>query len=244
MSLSRPELAFREVPNPIFFGEINYLAPMVQWPAALFFVVGAATALGQPHPLLHANDTLPDGRKEPLNPFLGRVAVNNEWFGASGGNQTLNFEFQVIRKEVWGLDVGFGLGKVPSNGPQKHFFQFPLRAQAQLGRRRSRFTVGGGMTTSIDFSWTKVSPMNGEGCGGYCPDPPSFAPFFQLGYRFQHERGFMFGINAQLFFTGHFGNVRFNNALTVYPWGGLYFGYRLPSAEQHRLWSDRAFSAR
>lgn len=49
----------------------------------------------------------------------------------------------------------------------------------------------------------------------------------------------MFGLNAQLFFNEHFGTVRFNNDQTMYPWGGIYFGYRLPSAEQHRLWTDR-----
>jgi len=79
-----------------------------------------ANASAQQHPLLHANDTLPDGRREPLNPFLGRVAVYNEWLGASGANFTLNFEFQLIKKELWGLDAVLGLGRLPETGNIQH----------------------------------------------------------------------------------------------------------------------------
>jgi hypothetical protein len=202
-----------------------------------------ATASAQQHPLLHANDTLPDGRREPLNPFLGRVAVYNEWLGASGANFTLNFEFQLIKKELWGLDAVLGLGRLPETGNIQHRFQFPLRVQAQLGRRRSRFLFGGGLTMSIDFDWYEKEWPPPNQCG-ICPEAPDFAPFLLLGYRLQLERGFFLGINALFSFTQRLGSIKYTGDLTIYPWGGLYFGYRLPSAEQHRLWVDRSFKRR
>ncbi|MCF8257021.1 MAG: hypothetical protein K9J06_05685 [Flavobacteriales bacterium] len=190
--------------------------------------------------LAHPKDTLPDGRKVSFAPFLGRFSVFMEHLGA-GVASSYNIGYTAVKREAWLLDYAVGLYpyQLPIVNSGIEGYTIPTSLSLQFGRRKSRLNFKLGYSVS----WTpglKDSPW--PSCGSNCPGPTQHRGFFSLGYVLQHHHGFFFGVNA-------YGIVQFTPTeqrhmtpfpdSDIYPWGGVTFGYRIPSQLQLLTWKER-----
>jgi hypothetical protein len=183
-------------------------------------------------------DTLPNGKKVSNDSFIGRFSVYTEVGGPIGLIGSMNVGYALVKREGWLLDYNLGLSTLPIPGVYFHpnKFMLPTGLSLQIGRRKSRLNVKLGYS----FSWTPgydKSPW--PECAGTCPTPPQHLGSFSLGYVYQHHHGFFFGVNA-------YGLIQFNSKELrasyiprkddIYPWGGITFGYRIPSTKQLQAW--------
>jgi hypothetical protein len=174
-----------------------------------------------------------DGRKVPFRPYLGRAAVYTEVFGLGTG-ASLNLEGSPIMTDVMTLNIRFGAG-VPgpySVGTINYEASFIYGFSTELGRRRGRFSVGGGLWNV----YTKPQIMFAVGS----PSPTmEFNVFGSVGYRYQALKGFMFGANLYLI-GGESQYAPSMNPRNNYPiftvWPSAYLGYRIPSWQQHKAY--------
>ena len=170
-----------------------------------------------------------DGRKVPFRPYLGRVAAYTEVFGLGTG-ASLNIEGSPIMSDIMTLNIRFGAG-VPgpySVGSITHEASFIYGFSTEFGRRRSRFSVGGGL-------WNVYSIPQIMFAVGTPSPTMEFNLFGSVGYRYQAPKGFLFG--AILYLIG--GQSEYApsmNTLNNYPvftvWPSVYIGYRIPSWKQ------------
>lgn len=199
--------------------------------------------------LPHPNDTLDNGKKVSFNQFLGRFSVFNELLGA-GQWYSFNAAYSLLKTDLVWLDFSLGANRAPYG--QGEFrkeewdsFHIPVGLSAYLGRRRSRFNVRFGYQAKIYPAWFGEDPGPFPNCAGYCPTPPRHSLFLAIGYVFQYEYGFFTGIHAYGLMNFPFKQT--NPAYRkpyYYPWAGLTFGYRLPSKQLHREWTERSFKKR
>ncbi len=199
------------------------------------FALLAAQAIAQV-PLI--TDTLPNGNKVSFDPFIGRFSVYTEIGGTIGLIGSLNVGYALVKRDGWLLDYNLGISTLPIPGLNgwERKYMLPAGLSLQIGRRRSRLNIKLGYT----YSWTPgydTSPW--PNCGGTCPTPPQHLGSFSLGYVYQHHYGFFFRVNA-------YGLIPFNSKELrasyiprkddIYPWGGITFGYRIPSTKQLLAW--------
>lgn len=200
--------------------------------------------------LPHPNDTLENGKKVPFNQFLGRFSVFNE-FGGAGFVYSLNASYSIIKRNLVLLDVTVGANRLPAffrNMKDTYLdtYKFPVGLSLYLGRRRSRFNMRFGYVPQIYPSWYTDHDNPYPNCSGICPTPPQHSFYLDLGYVFQHHHGFFVGLHAYGLMTLPLKETarRFGNTPYFLPSGGLTFGYRLPSNQQHREWTERSFKRR
>lgn len=202
--------------------------------------------------LPHPKDTLANGKKVPFNQFLGRFSVFNEFYGTSFPF-SLNVSYSLIKGNLVSTDLSVGftykhrrntVDFQSSTNYVEH--DLPISAIFYLGRRASRFNVRTGYMLKFYPYWFSDKEQPYPSCGHHCPTPPQHYYFFSAGYTYQNPYGFFFSLNA-------YGIYRFpleksDNPIPLaerlFPMGGLSVGYRLPSTQQHREWTERSFKRR
>ena len=200
--------------------------------------------------LPHPNDTLDNGKKVPFNQFLGRFSVFNE-LGGAGLYYSLNMSYSLIKSNLVILDLTLGANRIPHGRKEWRkeewdSYHFPVGLSLFLGRRRSRFNTRIGYSPRIYPSWFGSDRGHYPNCAGICPTPPQHSFFLSLGYVFQHQHGFFTSINAYGIMTLPFpkGARRFGNDPYFMPSAGLTVGYRIPSKQLRKQWTERSFKRR
>lgn len=204
------------------------------------FLMTASVASPSVAQLPHVKDTLEDGRKVAFSPFLGRISLFTEHLGSGFFPTTLHVGYSLVKQDLFVLDLTVGLNVFRAE-PQLWYqegYSVPTALSLQIGRRKSRLNVKAGyyvnwMPGYVEGSWP---------CPGYCDPPPQHRLFFSLGYMVQQHRGFFFGVNAYGFIHLIPKGDRYYYVPVdgdVFPWGGLSFGYRVPSRVQSIVWREQ-----
>ncbi|MBL4585903.1 MAG: hypothetical protein JKX84_02420 [Flavobacteriales bacterium] len=209
---------------------------------SLFILLLPLLSFGQ---LPHPNDTLDGGKKVPFNQFLGRFSVFNE-LGGAGFFYSFNVAYSLVKTDLVLADLTVGANRIPFG--QKEWrvkkldtYYFPIGLSLYVGRRKSRLNVRAGYTLRLYPSWFTDEDNPYPNCAGICPTPPQHNFFLSLGYTYQHQYGFFWGLNAygmaRLTLPEY--RSKYDKAVTFFPSGGLTIGYRLPSRQLHRQWVER-----
>lgn len=200
--------------------------------------------------LPYPNDTLENGKKVPFNQFLGRFSVFNE-LGGAAFYYSFNVGYSLIKTNLVTTDLTVGASRIQYGqyawrDESLDSYYFPIGLSTYIGRRRSRLKIRLGYSARIYPSWYSDKESPYPNCAGVCPTPPQHSLFFSLGYTYQNQYGFFAGINANAIMTFPLKEdaERFGSDPYVIPWPGLVLGYRLPSKQLHREWTERSFKRR
>jgi hypothetical protein len=192
---------------------------------ALMLALPTTLALAQlPH---HSGrDSL--GRKLSFQPYLGRIAVFNEFPGPLLGH-TLNIEAHPLKGNL--LDLNIRVGTTTGLGASAwSSFAMVYSLGAEFGRRRSRFTASAGHVTNYVL-------RNATLAGRYSQQEAYLDWFGSVGYRLQLHQGFFMGVTTYLVFPERDGSsciICFGSDKGPKLYPSVQLGFRLPSTAQHR----------
>lgn len=196
--------------------------------------------------LPHPNDTLENGKKVPFNQLLGRFSVFND-LGGAAFYYSLNVGYSFIKTDLITTDFTIGANRIQygkyhwKEGVVNSFF-IPIGISAYFGRRSSRFNMRLGYSPQV---YSELLSTNKQGnCFDCYPIEHNF--FLSLGYTYQNPSGFFLGVNANLLLSVWSADQQefYPGKVGYQPWPGLVLGYRLPSKQQHREWTERSFKKR
>lgn len=199
--------------------------------------------------LPHPNDTLDNGKKVPFNQFLGRLSFYTEGFGPAY-IASFNVGYSLVKTETTTIDLTAGLIRLPIqsrsiNPSGTDSYVFPVGLSSFFGRRKSRFNLKLGYTTSLQPDWFK-GKTDYPSCGYACPGPVQHVFNVGLGYVYQHPTGFFFGAHAYLLI--HLNEEATRNGpgppADFWPQPGVTLGYRMPSRQLRKEWTERTFKKR
>ena len=144
----------------------------------------------------------------------------------------MGFEYSYFRTPRFSLDIRT-VGLII---PDKFVPGYVLYAgpQLQLGAKTSRFILGLGYASSARYG-RNVYGSTLENHSGFFDYHHGVA--LTLGYRVQHKHGFFLELDAHVIANNQMGfGASPDGGWGVYPWGGLIFGYRLPSKAMRDKW--------
>lgn len=199
--------------------------------------------------LPHPNDTLDGGKKVPFNQFLGRLSFYSEGFGPAY-IASFNVGYSLVKTELATVDFTAGAVRLPiasySVKPSgTDSYVFPIGVSTLLGRRKSRLNMKLGYTTSLQPDWFE-GKTDYPSCGFHCPGPVQHVFNVGLGYIYQHPGGVFFGAHAYLLV--HLNEEDRRNGpgppADFWPHPGVTLGYRVPSRQLRKEWTERNFKKR
>lgn len=181
--------------------------------------------------LPHPNSRDSAEKKMAFKPYLGRVAIYNEFIGPASG-LTLNVEAFPVKLDLVSLSIRVGTTTeiVENTSPAWGRFAMVYSLGTELGRRRSRFNAGFGLVTRYFLPGEYYFGRQEKG-------RINLDWFASIGYRLQMPWGLFLGLNANLvFFENDDGGclVCDNDYKGPKLYPSVQLGFRLPSSVQHR----------
>lgn len=203
-----------------------YFHEMKPWTVVILLVCQVSVLFAQSQ-----QDTVPP--KESVIK-LSRFAITHELTGASVF-PTMNVEFRFLTTSNWHLDARAGFGGLFQIDP---IYSNTIGLYAKYGTGSSKLNLGFGAGFYYQYGREHLDWNQWAERGFY---NQHYQYFFSLGYRYEHKHGFLFGIDAYAIgsFKDDWVYLPIGETWPVYPWGGLSFGYRFPSAQLHSSWMDQ-----
>ena len=197
--------------------------------------------------LPHPNDTLDNGKKVAFNQFLGRFSVFND-LGGAAYYYSFNVSYSLIKSDLITTDITLGasriqFGQYSWRELDRDTYHVPIGLSFYLGRRASRMNLRAGYSPVLTPKLFRGEPdANSEDW----PPPIEHNFFVSLGYTYQNPSGFFLGVNANFLLTINTPSLQeyFGRNFRYTPWPGLVLGYRLPSNQQHKEWTEHGFKRR
>lgn len=166
---------------------------------------------------------------------LSRVSLT--WsFGGPTIYTALGLEYSALIKKRYSIDLRLS-GFVVPNSKSDQTYIFNTMPVIQYGRKTSRFIVGLGYSVLFNHGYEEVLTDDGYGVEYIGPRPYGFMHGIipTVGYRVQHKHGFFVELDAHVIFYNQQSSWT-EREWSYIPWGGLIFGYRLPSRAMRDKW--------